>query len=174
MKVRIALLPKSEQSERLTQYSQALPMKGDGYRLDADHLPHITLVAWEVDGAASAEEVWHLLDDVFLPEVHCAVEGIVYENEGANGGYIMARIEGPDELKAFTRTVHEAITSKVGQTDLDKYTQRTPHLTIGVDMLGVSELPPSPIKALEFDRIALVESGGFGAATRIIYEQPLA
>ena len=174
MKVRIALLPKIEQSDQLTQYSQAIPVKGDGYRLDASHVPHITLVAWETDDETSAEETWHLLDDVFLPEVHCALEEIVYAGDGANAGYIMARIEGSDELKAFIRTIHEAIASKVSQADLDKYAQRTPHLTIGVDTAAAPELAPSPINYLEFDRIALVESGEFGAAIRIVCEQALA
>lgn len=174
MKVRIALLPAAEQSAKLIDYSQALAVAGDGYRLDGDHLPHITILAWEVDDLAEAESVWHLLDDVLLPEVHCKVEGLDCTNEGPNAGYILAHIEGSDELKAFMKTVHEAVREKVGEADRAKYADRTPHLTIGVDVGGVSTLAPAPLEVIEFDRVALVESGAYGAATNILFEQSLA
>ncbi len=174
MKVRVALLPTVEQSEKLTNYSQAIAVVGEGYRLDHGHLPHITILAWEVDDLAQAESVWHMLDDVLLPEVHCKVEGIDYAAEGPNAGYILAHIEGSDELQAFMKTVHEAVHEKVGEAERTKYAERTPHLTIGVDVGGIPFLAPVPLQAIEFDRIALVESGEYGAATKILYEQVLA
>lgn len=174
MKVRVALLPTVEQSEKLTNYSQAIAVVGEGYRLDHGHLPHITILAWEVDDLAQAESVWHMLDDVLLPEVYCKVGDIDYTAEGPNAGYILAHIEGSDELQAFMKTVHEVVREKVSEAERTKYAERTPHLTIGVDTAGAQDLESSPIDMLEFDRIALVESGEYGAATKILYEQVLA
>ena len=167
-------MPKADQSAKLTEYSQAIAVVGDGYRLDHDHLPHITILAWEVDGLEVAQSVWHLLDNVLLPEVHCKVDGIDYTNEGPNTGYILAHLADSDELKAFIKTVHETVSEEVGETERAKYAQRIPHLTIGVDMGDVSGLTLAPLELIEFDRLALVESGEYGAATKILLEQPLA
>lgn len=170
MKYRIALLPTQRETMQLTEYSQSLPVSGPGFRLDQDHHPHITVVAFEAE-EATALEYWGKLEGVDLSPATSPLEKLHFSPEEGYILYDVALSSGLQSLSVHIRTV---LVSDIGTDRFDKYAGRAPHLTLGVDASPTEVvLPEPPLHEVHFDRLVLAESAELGSIRKILKQRDL-
>lgn len=170
MKYRIALLPTQRETKQLIEYSQSLPVSGPGFRLDQDHHPHITLVAFEAE-EATALEYWGKLEGVDLSPATSPLEKLHFSPEQ---GYILYDVALSSGLKSLSVHIRTVLESDIGTDRFDKYAGRAPHLTLGVDASPtVVVLPEPPLHEIYFDRLVLAESAELGSIRKILKQRDL-
>jgi|GEM_PF-4774802 len=174
MKYRIILLPQPAQSKQLRVFSETIQSHGDGYRLDAHHLPHVTVVAFEGETVSVAREYWERVRRLELTMAHVQVHHLHHYTTDEFQGYILLHLLSSDSLRAIYRSVKEALSEDIKPRDFRKYSVRPPHLTLGVDPATAIHLPELRMRTIQFDRIALAESAEFGSVESLLHERQLA
>ena len=170
MKYRIALLPTQHETKQLIEYSQSLPVSGPGFRLDQDHHPHITIVAFEAE-EATALEYWSKLEGVVLVPATSPLEKLHFSPEE---GYILYDVALSSSLQSLARHIRAVLEGDIGRDRFDKYAGRAPHLTLGVDDSPVEVvLPEPPLHEIHFDRLVLAESAELGSIRKILKQRGL-
>lgn len=159
MKYRIILLPTENDSRALTDYATAVGPLDEGYRLDQNHIPHITIVAFEAEESASATVRWEKLKTVLMQAAQAGVDHLQQHEDG----YIMAHLTMTDTLQAVFHTVRETLMEDIDPTDFAKYSARPPHITIGVELGRTIPLKPFPLTEINFDRLALAQTHEYGS-----------
>ncbi len=104
----VAILPPPDVSRRAIELSAALPEEGSsGLRLDAEHLPHVTL-AQQFVAPGDLDSLYAALDAVLTnqPQLSLTVTG-----GGRNGGTVWMTIEPAPGLVRL----HERLTSALGR-----------------------------------------------------------
>src|SRR5690606_8700030 len=123
MKYRLVLLPTAVQPRQLTTFAQRIPVHGRGFRLDKQHLPHITVVAFEVGVEDEALAIWENLNTTRLESSSATTHGID-QAELSTGGHILLHLIPSQSLRATFSQVGETLAGQLSEADFVKYRTR--------------------------------------------------